>query len=1848
MERYLCIHGHFYQPPRENPWLEAVELQDSAYPFHDWNERITAECYAPNGVARILDDRGRIARLVNNYSRISFNFGPTLLAWMKDRAPDVYRSILEADVLSRDRFSGHGSALAQVYNHIILPLASRRDKVTQVAWGLRDFEDRFGRRPEGMWLAETAADLETLDVLAELGLRFTILSPSQGRRIRPLQDNGNGDEGWQDVGGGRIDPTRAYLQRLPSGRSLVLFFYDGPISRAVAFERLLTRGEDLVARLLTGFSDERDWPQLVHIATDGESYGHHHTHGDMALAYALEHIANNPDVRLTNYGEYLERHPPAWEADIFENTSWSCAHGIERWRSDCGCSMGRPGWNQAWRQPLRQALDWLRDALTPLYEKTAGSFFRDPWAARNDSIAIILDRSPASVARFLREHASRELNETDRGTALKLLEMQRQALLMYTSCGWFFDEVSGIESVQILQYAGRAIQLGEELSGDDLETPFLTLLEKARSNIPDHGNGRRVYEKFVKPTAVGWAQIGAHYAISSLFESYPQEVRFFCYTAEREFYEALAAGRSKLVVGRARIRSEVTQESARLSFGVLHFGDHHVNAGVRAYQGEAPFADMVDETTAAFRRGDYAEVIRTFDRHFGASTYSLQSLFRDEQRKVIKRVLNASIIEAENAFRQVHDNHLPTMHFLAGMGAPLPRVFEVAAEFLLNTDLRWDLKDEEPNLEHIKSLFAEARTLHVRLDTAGLAYRLRKTLARMAERLRGQPDDLALLRSLEEVVDLARSLTFEVDFWKPQNVYCELTGTAFPEALARLEEGDRGAEAWLEQFLHLGVKLGVRVTDLRQQMHDVRAAPTVADLVREVFAERRVPRATYRLQFNRHFTFKDALEQVPYLHELGISDVYASPILAARPGSNHGYDVCDPTRLNPDLGDDETFDAFAAALRQRGMGLVLDAVPNHMGIGHPSNVWWNDVLENGPSSIHAAWFDIAWHPVNPNLDNKVLLPILEDQYGTVLEAGKIRLTYEAGAFAFYYYDKRLPVEPGTYPVLLRRVLERLIEVGGKDNESVRELQSILTALGYLPARTELDPDKVIERNREKEVIKGRIAALVADSKDVGRAIEEVVRRFNGRAGDTASFDLLDELLDAQSFRPAYWRVATEEINYRRFFDINELAAICVERPEVFRATHQLYFRLLAEGKATGLRIDHPDGLWDPTAYFRQLQEEYVLARLRHRLGEKGQVAGREEELRGHVREVLTRNPDGSSHWPLYAVAEKILTEDEELPRTWTVDGTTGYDFLNLVNGLFVDAASEQTFERIYASFTGATIDFHQLVNFTKKTIMQVSMASEINALSHQLDRISERNRRYRDFTLNSLTFVLREFIACLPVYRTYVTDPQTVAVRDRSFIEKAVEEAKQLNPRTAESIFDFVRDTLLLRKIQDFREEDRPKLVEWAMRFQQVTGPVMAKGVEDTALYVYNRLASLNEVGGAPNHFGVALEKFHRVNAERRQTWPHALLATSTHDTKRSEDVRARLNVLSEMPDEWQEALGRWRKLNAPRRTAVDGVLAPDGNDEYLLYQTLLGAWPGEPLTEETYTTFRERVAAYMHKATKEAKVHTSWINANEEYDDAVRNFVFGILPAVGRGNADGMTGNGQAGAFRLPPSAFLQDLLGMQRRVAWYGSFNSLAQVLLKCTCPGVPDFYQGTELWHLSLVDPDNRRPVDYGRRREMLGTLQEWVHRLGEDLTPLTKELLANLADGRIKLYLTWRTLSFRQEQGPLFAEGTYRPLEAVGTKKEHVCAFARTAAHAEAVVVAPRLLVGLTGRREQPPMGQAVWQDTWLVLPETAPGQRYRHHFTGETFAVGDKDGQTGLPLAQVLGNFPVALLARLSD
>jgi (1->4)-alpha-D-glucan 1-alpha-D-glucosylmutase len=1054
-----------------------------------------------------------------------------------------------------------------------------------------------------------------------------------------------------------------------------------------------------------------------------------------------------------------------------------------------------------------------------------------------------------------------------------------------------------------------------------------------------------------------------------------------------------------------------------------------------------------------------------------------------------------------------------------------------------------------------------------------------------------------------------------------QELYRQLIQTAYPELQRRADEGDENARHWLAQFLDLGELLGVRVTAPRNPNANSDLAGLASDLLRECLARRRIPAATYRLQLNAGFSFHDAAEVAPYLRALGVTACYVSPVLQARAGSSHGYDVCDHSRLNADLGGQQAFEVFAAALREQGLGLILDAVPNHMGIADPGNVWWMDVLENGPSSVYASYFDVDWHPVNPDLQDKVLLPLLEDQYGRVLEAGKLRLGYQDGAFFLCYYQTRLPIAPCTYGAILERPCAHLAGVLGERHPHLRELRSILTALRYLPARTELAPDQVLERHREKEVIKRRLAEVSAACPDIQAAVDASVEQLNGTPGDPRSFDLLDALIERQAYRLAFWRVAAEEINYRRFFDVNELAAIRMELPEVFASTHQVLFRLLAEGKATGLRIDHPDGLRDPASYFRQLQLHYALACADLEAG------GRPEGLAGAVDNALPveAGPDkGPAGWPLYVVAEKILADGEQLPPDWAVHGTTGYDFLNLVSRLFVDRETREAFDRIYQSFTGASSGYDQRISSAKKMTMLVLMASEINALAHQLDRIAERNRRCRDFTLNSLTFALREVIACLPVYRTYIMGPEAVSPRDRLVVEAAVEEAKRRNPRTAEAVFDFVGDVVLLNGVDDFPEADRPRLVEWALKFQQLTGPIMAKSVEDTVFYTYNRLVSLNEVGGSPDQYGISVGAFHRHNAERLERWPHSLLATSTHDTKRSEDVRARLNALSELPAEWHAAVTRWGRLNSSKKTVVEDQPAPDRNDEYLLYQTLLGTWPAEPLTAEALAVFRERIAAYLHKATKEAKVHTSWINPNEEYDAAVRQFVLRLLSET----AD---------------DGFLSDVLALQRRVAFFGYFNSLSQVLLKLTSPGVPDLYQATELWDFSLVDPDNRRPVDYALRQQMLAEFRTRLDQGGQDLTPLTDELLANLADGRIKLYVIYQTLNFRRAHEELFARGDYVPLEAIGSRRDHVCAFARVAGNQVILSIVPRLVVRLGDGAERPPLGGGVWANTRLLLPPPFVGRRFVNLFTGEEQSPDSHADASGPRLGAILGRFPVALL-----
>jgi alpha-amylase/alpha-mannosidase (GH57 family) len=808
--RYVCIHGHFYQPPRENPSLEAVELQDSAYPYHDWNQRITAECYAPNAASRLLDAENRILKLVNNYSQISFNFGPTLLSWLKTEAPKVYEAILEADRISQQRFSGHGSAVAQGYNHMILPLANRRDKETQVKWGIRDFESRFGRKPEGMWLPETAVDTETLEVLAENGISFTILAPRQAKRVRLLRKTE-----WQDVSDGRIDPSHAYVAILPSKRNINLFFYDGPISQSVAFEGLLNDGKRFAERLLGGFSETRKGPQLVHIATDGESYGHHHRFGEMALSYALHHIEETKQATLINYGEFLEKHAPRYAVEIVDNSSWSCVHGVERWRSNCGCNSGGHPWNQEWRAPLRAALDWLRDRLAPIFEQRLGELLKDPWEARNDYIRVVLDRSEASVASFFADHALRELGDQEQVLALRLLEMQRHAMLMYTSCGWFFDELSGLETVQVMRYAARAIQLAEQCCGATLEPEFLERLAEAKSNLPEHGDGAKIYEKWVKPAFVDIQRVAGHYAISSLFENYPEKTRVYCYEVERDNYSLEAEGKMRLATGAVRLRSEITRESAALNFAVLHLGDHNITAGVKPVNGNGD-GESYQKLKEAFSGADTAKAILELDQVFDKKTFSLRELFRDEQRKITKTILNESLTSAAAVYRTIFESQAPLIRFLNGLSIPVPKALMSAAEIALNSQLEQALERPDLDADSVRGMLKEAVGSSVPLDATTLEYAMRRRLEKEATDFAANPRDPALAARLRKSLDLIPTLPFPVTLWEVQNI-------CYPALVKALEENGWGASAepamqqHFENLAHLAEQLHIRTPQLELQ-----------------------------------------------------------------------------------------------------------------------------------------------------------------------------------------------------------------------------------------------------------------------------------------------------------------------------------------------------------------------------------------------------------------------------------------------------------------------------------------------------------------------------------------------------------------------------------------------------------------------------------------------------------------------------------------------------------------------------------------------------------------------------------------------------------------------------------------------------------------------------------------------------------------------------------------------------------------------------------------------------------------------------------------------------------------------
>jgi (1->4)-alpha-D-glucan 1-alpha-D-glucosylmutase len=952
-----------------------------------------------------------------------------------------------------------------------------------------------------------------------------------------------------------------------------------------------------------------------------------------------------------------------------------------------------------------------------------------------------------------------------------------------------------------------------------------------------------------------------------------------------------------------------------------------------------------------------------------------------------------------------------------------------------------------------------------------------------------------------------------------------------------------------------------------------------------VVVSTRVPLSTYRLQFHSGFTFRDAHAVVDYLHDLGISDCYASSYLKAVPGSPHGYDVADPTRLNPEIGTDADYDGWIDAMAARGMGHVMDLVPNHMGIAQSANPWWLDVLENGACSRFARFFDIEWHPVKDELANKLLIPILGDQYGEVLERQELTLTYRDGAFVVRYYDETLPIAPDTYATILDADLDQwLHDHHGRDAD---ELQSILTSARNLPARSERGPDEIAARAREKEIVKRRLAGLADASPEVRALIEASVNRMNGVAGQPRSFDALDQLLNAQSYRVAHWRVASEEINYRRFFDVNQLAALRMEDPAVFDEVHRFVFDLVERGAVTGLRIDHVDGLFNPRDYLCRLQE---------------------------------RCADAEADGRFFVVVEKILGAGEQLSSDWPVHGTTGYEFAAAINNLFVDQRNERALDDIYRRFVRERIPFADLAYRSKKQILHETLSGDINSLGHQLNRFSERNRHFRDFTLYSLISTLKEVMACFPVYRTYVTSSGPVSDHDRRYILEAVRCAKQRAPRVTGVVFDFIQKLLLKQTAATTPEacEERARFIG---KFQQITSPVAAKGIEDTALYVHNRLISLNEVGSDPTQFGVEPAVLHEWMANRRAAWPSALSATSTHDTKRGEDVRARVNVLSEIPGAWKGAATKWRALNRRLKVEVRGALAPDANEEYLIYQTLVGAWPFE-IDDRTRAQLVERLVAYTTKALRESKVHTSWLSPDEEYEQAVTQFVRAILD-------------------RRRPNAFIHTFETFQARVAEAGIYNSLAQLLVKITAPGVPDFYQGTELWDLNLVDPDNRRPVDYDKRREVLAGLKVCP-------TPaLATELLDSRRDGRIKMFVMNRALTARAALRAIYGQGEYLALHAAGPRRECLFAFARADAAAAAITCVPRLVTTLTPDLGSPPLGRTVWSDTRIQLPRELPAPAFRHVFTGATIRPEPSDDGPTIGAATLFEHFPVALLVPCS-
>lgn len=956
-------------------------------------------------------------------------------------------------------------------------------------------------------------------------------------------------------------------------------------------------------------------------------------------------------------------------------------------------------------------------------------------------------------------------------------------------------------------------------------------------------------------------------------------------------------------------------------------------------------------------------------------------------------------------------------------------------------------------------------------------------------------------------------------------------------------------------------------------------------------ANKPVPSAVYRLQLNRDFTFDDASRIVPYLHLLGISHVYASPCLKSCAGSSHGYDIVDHSKLNPELGGSGAFAHLVDNLHAHGMGLILDIVPNHMGIGSGENDWWLDVLENGQASAYATYFDIDWHPIRESLRGKVLLPVLGDHYGKILEAGELQLAFDekSGEFGVYYYDRHLPLDPETYKVILTHETEQFAALANAENHALLEWHNLMIDFEQLrQVRT-----APIERARSAAACKQRLAAFCAQSPSARAFVDEVVTLFNGVIGKPDSFDSLHQLLELQSYRLAYWRVAADEINYRRFFDINDLVCMRQQIPEVFEASHKLILALIAEGNVDGLRIDHVDGLWNPLAYCERLQSEF-----------------------NRISTQESNQNDEATNPPLYLLVEKILAGYEHLRDDWPIAGTTGYEFANLVNGLFVHAPSESRITKTYHRFIGEKLKFDDVLYDRKRQVIKTQMSNQLTTLVNLLAKIAEAERTTRDYSLNGLREALLEVVAHFPVYRTYIT-AEDIHEEDHRFVDWAIAQAKKRSPAADITIFDFIHDVLLLRNLEERSTEYSGQVLQFVLRFQQYTAPVMAKGMEDTSFYVYNRLISLNDVGGDPRRFGTSVAAFHHANQQRLKQWPLSLITLSTHDSKRSSDVRARINVMSELAMEWRQSQSRWRRLNRKKKQRLDALLAPSLNAEYLLYQTLLGTWPLEELDAESLASFTGRIEDYMLKAIREAKIHTSWINPNQSYEQAVSGFVQALLNP------------------RKSP-AFRADFLAFQNRIVRFGLYNSLAQTLLHLTSPGIPDLYQGTELWSFTLVDPDNRRAIDFALREQNLEALQRV-----EQGPRLLQDMLAHIEDGRAKMFVIWKTLAYRKAHPELFWCGGYLPLETVGEKAEHICAYLWQDGDDTLIVVAGRWFAHLETDRGTHGF---LWRNTRIAVPDALESMAFRNLFSNTTVRVQNVDGGRYLIVEEILKHFPVALLA----